>query len=150
MEIQFSSWLKHPTYFLFWFLTGIFAWSFSFSSPEENSFQLSSFSAVSDDMEFERQLAQLDTAEFDPEIPIVSTFEQIEETEKLFDGTLDLDPTELATNQKQKNFSYSEVSADDLAYLTDYEDLKNCTEPRKYLEKALTFYVGSVFWTYYV
>ncbi len=141
MEIQFSSWLKHPTYFLFWFLTGIFAWSFSFSSPEENSIQLSSFSAVNGDLEFERQLAQLDTAEFDPEQPLISTFEQIEETEKLFNGTLDLDveldPNQLDTHQKQKNFSYSEVSADDLAYLTDYEDLKSCTEPRKYLEKAL-------------
>lgn len=138
MGIQFSSWLKHPTYFLFWFFTGIIAWSFSFSSVEENSIQLSSYgSTVSEDQEFERQMAELSTANFDPEKPIVSTYDQIEETEKLFNGTLDLDPNEMDLDKQQKDFSYSDVSSDDLAYLTDYEDLKTCTEPRKYLEKAL-------------
>lgn len=144
MSIKFSNWLKHPSYFLFWIFIGIFAWSFSFSSSDESSrektIHLSSYSSSpSEDIEFERQMQELEsvTSTFDPEKGFVKTPEEIEETEKLFDGTLDLDPSELEKFYAEKEFSYSDVSADDLAYLVKYEDVKSCAEPRKYLEKAL-------------
>ena len=144
MKFKFADWLKHPSYFFFWFLMGIFVWSFSFFSTEQTSpdqsYQMSSFADTpNEELEFEKKLQELleTPSTFDAEQGYEYTPEQIEETEKQYAGILDLKSNQIAEYLKKKEYSFSNVSADDLTYLSNYEDTKSCIEPRMYLEKSL-------------
>ncbi len=149
MKLKFANWLKHPTYFFFWFFVGVFAWSFSFGPNQvasqlpstDQTYQMSSFADTpNEELEFEQKLQELISkpSDFDPEKGFEISPQQIDETEQLFDGVLDLEPTKVANYLKNKDYSFSNVSADDLSYLVSYEDTKSCSDSRKYLEKPLS------------
>ncbi len=144
MKFKFANWLKHPSYFFFWFFVGLFAWSFSFLTPQnsspDQSYQMSSFADTpNEELEFEQKMQELINTQpvFDVEKAYEYTPEQIEDTEKLYAGTLDIETNQIADYLKKKEYSFSNVSADDLSYLVDYENAKSCKEPRMYLEKYL-------------
>ncbi len=101
---------------------------------------MSSFADTpNEELEFEQKMQELldNPASVNPEEGYEYTPEQIEELERQYAGTQDLNKDQAAEYLKNKEFSYSNVSADDLSYLVSYEDPKSCGAPRNYLEGAL-------------
>lgn len=101
---------------------------------------MSSFADTpNEELEFEQKMQELldNPVSVNPEEGYEYTPDQIEELEHKYAGTQDLNKDQIAEYLKQKEFSYSNVSADDLSYLVSYEDPKSCGASRNYLEGAL-------------
>lgn len=164
MKNKRSNWFAHPSYFFFWFFAGVFAWSFSFDNPSESEVQQYSASSMAnprivpfvsqdeeylgestvpstaaEDEKFYEELKNL-TAE-NEKVTLTDSYEitpeEIEDYEKLTDGTLDLDGSVQKSPEKKKHFSFENVSEDDLNYLITPEDPKQCGDARNYIEKGL-------------
>lgn len=144
MKFKFANWLQHPSYFFFWLCVGVFAWSFSFGPAQlpvtDQTYQMSSFADTpNEELDFEQKMQELldNPKAVNPEEGYEYTPEQIEETERQYAGTIDLEKDQIAEYLKKKEFSFSNVSADDLSYLVSYEDPKVCGASRNYLEGVL-------------
>lgn len=167
MKFKLSSWLKHPSYFFFWFFLGLVGWSFSFSSldshptPEQSNFSSVApvpslgnaiaaeevhamsehVSSPSEDEAFYQELKRLEIETLSPNIEeeYALTPEEIESYQQNSDGTLNVDRAELQSYlESKKKFRYEDVSADDLNYFVTPEDANQCGDARNYIEKAIS------------
>lgn len=164
MKNKRSNWFAHPSYFLFWFFAGLGAWSFSFNSPSETDVQqysASSFaknknivpfvsedevmggvplpSTAAEDEIFYDEMKKLETA--NEKLTLADSYEvtpeEIEDYQKLTEGTLDVDRNDLQKYLEKKRFNFENVSEEDLNYLVTPEDPKQCGDTRNYIEKGL-------------
>ncbi len=150
----FGNWLSHPTYFLFWFSFGFYAWTYTFSaktaSPTYEKIEMSSLAEQTIQAELEAEIEATEYRDLENKSD-EQLLAELEESNDKYDFKVNQDPyavdIEAVAEYDEKMsdapytisnnyFTYENIA--DKEIKIDFEEAGKCAAGKLYYEKMIT------------